>query len=145
MVDEETCEESTLSLQMLVHALDRTVYYRIVRVKGRVMGKIVYLLIDSCSTHNFLDLDIARKLKCKLKTIPTFSVSMANRSNVHSSFMSRGRMGDAHGVFQGYYVSHSIRGADVVLDIQWLITFGDTKWNLKQLKVEFQIVAKKYH
>lgn len=34
-------------------------------------------------------------------------------------------------------------GADIVLGIQWLITFGDIKLNFRQLKMEFQIGRKK--
>lgn len=90
VVEKETCEESALSPHMSVHALDGIVDYRTIRVKGSISRKMVHVLIDYSSTHNFQDLDIARKLGCKLETILTFFVSVDNGSKVHNSFMSRG-------------------------------------------------------
>lgn len=63
-VEEENFEEPALQPQMYVHGLDDTLYYRTMRVRGRVKGKMVHVLVDSGSTHNFMDLDIAKKLGC---------------------------------------------------------------------------------
>ncbi|XP_016471483.2 uncharacterized protein LOC107793610 [Nicotiana tabacum] len=88
--EKENKEESALSPQRSVHALDGIVDYRTMRVKGGVKGKMVHVLIDTWSTHNFMDLDVAKRLGCNLETIPPFSVAVANGSKIHSRYMSKG-------------------------------------------------------
>lgn len=85
---EGAIDESTLSPQMSVHALDGTIDYRSMRVKGGIKRKMVHVLIDSGSTHNFMDLETSKKLSCKLERIPPLSVAVANSNRVHNSFMS---------------------------------------------------------
>ncbi|XP_070026508.1 uncharacterized protein LOC142182249 [Nicotiana tabacum] len=85
--ENKNSEESTLNPQVFVHALDRTSDYRTMRVKGVVKGKMVHVLIDSRSTHNFMDLAMAKKLGCRLDTILSFSISIADGSKVHISVM----------------------------------------------------------
>lgn len=143
-VDLENSEESALQPQVSVHALDDTSDYRTMRVKGDVKGKIVHVLIDFGSTHNFLDLEIAKKLGYKLRSIPFFVVVVAYGSKVHSSIMTCGVTWNMQGAaFKAYMLVISLGGTDVVLRIQWLITSGYIRWNFKQLKVEFQIGGKK--
>lgn len=61
-VDLESFEESALQPQVSVHALNGTSDYRTMGVKGALKGKMVHVLIESSSTHNFMDLAIANKL-----------------------------------------------------------------------------------
>lgn len=46
--------------QVSIHALDGTSDSRTIRVKGGLKGKIIHVLIDSDSTHNFVDLNVAK-------------------------------------------------------------------------------------
>lgn len=39
--------------------------------------KLLHTLIDSGSTHSFLDLELAKKLGCKLKAINPLHVALA--------------------------------------------------------------------
>lgn len=143
-MEEENTEESNLSPQMSVHALDGTVDYRTMRVKRSIKGKMVHVLVDSGSTHNFMDVNVARKLGIQLETIPSFFVVVANGSRVHNKFMSKKVKWRMQGVdFMADMLVIPLGGADVVLRIQWLITLGDIKWNFRQPKMEFQINGKK--
>lgn len=142
--ESENSEESALNPQFSVHALNGTSNYRTMRVKGAVKGKMVHILIDSGSTHNFMDLVVAKKLGCRLKTIPSFVVSVEDGSKVHSSVMTVGVTWKMQGVdFKADMLVIPLGGADLVLNIQWLITLGDIRWNFKQLKMEFQIGGRK--
>lgn len=142
--EEETLEESTLNAQVYVHALDVTFDYRTMRVKGGTKGKVVHVLIDSGSTRNFMDMNIAKKMGCRLKTIPPCSVAVANESRIQRSFKIKGVAWRMQGVeFKADMLPMPLGGADVVLGIQWLITLADIKWNFRQLKMEFQIGGKK--
>lgn len=68
--DNENSEKSTLNPQVSVHARGGTSEYRTMRVKGVVKRKMVHVLIDSGSTHNFMDLAVAKKLGCRLQPFP---------------------------------------------------------------------------
>lgn len=52
------------------------------RVHGLVQGKTVNILVDSGSTHNFQDLDFARKLGCAMEKIPHQALPVADGNNI---------------------------------------------------------------
>ncbi|GKD23092.1 gypsy/ty3 retroelement polyprotein [Tanacetum coccineum] len=39
--------------------------------------------------------------------------------------------------------SHAIRGSEMVLGVQWLVTLGNVKWNFQQLTMEFKCEGRK--
>ncbi|GJT77699.1 reverse transcriptase [Tanacetum coccineum] len=104
-----------------LNALSGMNAYRTMRVKGCVVKNVVHVLIDSGSTHNFLDLQVAKKLGCRLRKICPLDVSMAN----------------------GNVVTSLYECCDVVLGIQWLATLGSIQWNFKTLIMEFTYQNKK--
>lgn len=48
------------------------------RVVGQYEKKKLHILIDTCSIHNFLDLNIAKELDCKLEMVKPMKVLAAN-------------------------------------------------------------------
>lgn len=90
---------------------------------------MVHALIDSGSTHNFMDLSVAKRLGCKLDSITPFAVAVADGNKVHSSVMTQGVTWKMQGVdFRADMLVIPLGGADIVLGIQWLITLGDIRW-----------------
>ena len=79
------------------------------------------MLIDSCSTHNFIHYKLAKVLNCFVYTVPKFQVMIAEGGTINCS-------GKCHNmnIVMGEYVlnspmiSISMGGADVVLGPQWL-------------------------
>lgn len=49
-----------------------------IKVEGRVNNQILQILIDSGSTHNFVDFAIAEKLGCVTESISPVRVMVAN-------------------------------------------------------------------
>ena len=47
-------------------------------MKGRIKNQVIIVLVDSRSTHNFLDCIIAKRLHCDFQTIKRLQVTMAN-------------------------------------------------------------------
>jgi len=47
-------------------------------VTGRVKNSPLHILLDSSSTHNFLDVSITKKLHCEIKKVPPLQVMVAN-------------------------------------------------------------------
>ncbi|XP_075088549.1 uncharacterized protein LOC142170516 [Nicotiana tabacum] len=109
-----------------------------------VKGKVVQVLIDTGSTHNFLDLNTAKKLGCVLTAIGPFDVSVANGKKVKSNNICKKLMWKMQGVsFDSDMLVLPIGGCSMVLGIQWLITLGDIMWNFKKLRMEFNIMGHK--
>ena len=70
--------DNSLSPQLSFHVISGTSSYQTTRVKGSVGTRIMFLLIDSGSTHNFLDAKMARLLGCTLEQIPELRVAATN-------------------------------------------------------------------
>lgn len=82
-VDEDTTEalkevEPFPIPEISLHALSGITTLQAMHVSGVIRGRLVHILIDSGSTHNFLNSKFARKLDyCKVPS-PTFRVMVAN-------------------------------------------------------------------
>lgn len=76
--------------QVSVHALSGVHDYRTMRVRGSFKGKVIHILIDTGSTHNFLDYETAYRLGCPLKVIPVVPVAIANSKKIDCSHISDG-------------------------------------------------------
>jgi len=66
------------SPQLSLNALNGTSAYHTMRVIGRFKHTPLHILIDSGSTHNFLNLATTKKLHCVIKKIPPLQVGVAN-------------------------------------------------------------------
>ncbi|GJZ49966.1 transposon ty3-I gag-pol polyprotein [Tanacetum coccineum] len=95
-----------------LHSMTRESTYKTMRVRAYVGKHTVHSLIDSGTTHTFLDLRVAKKLGCNLKATCPMDVSVAN----------------------GQVMS---RGCEMVLGVQWLSIVGDIKWNFRDLVMDF--------
>ena len=80
MHDEEEEDNGEISL----HALRGLANNKIIKVEGRVGECKLMILIDSGSTHSFLDEGTAKKLKCPLISTQPLIVTIANESKVVS-------------------------------------------------------------
>nr|GEU34614.1 transposon Ty3-I Gag-Pol polyprotein [Tanacetum cinerariifolium] len=69
----EEDEEDKLP-QISIHALNGLPSYSTMRIKGVMGNRQLHILVDSGSTHNFIDVKLARKLQCSVKDIPSFNV-----------------------------------------------------------------------
>ena len=82
-IDEDTIEalkeaEPLPILVISLHALSGVTILQAMRVSGLIRGRLVHILINSGSTHNFVNSKFARKLDCCKVPSPTFRVMVAN-------------------------------------------------------------------
>lgn len=73
---------STSDPEISVNALTGIASFKMIRVTGYYKNKPLHILIDSGSTHNFLDEEAAKKLGCHITNIPTLSVVVADGAGV---------------------------------------------------------------
>lgn len=54
----------------------------IMRVKGMIQDKTMHILIDSVSTHNFLDLRAAMNMNCVVEPIIAQTITVADENQI---------------------------------------------------------------
>ncbi|KAK8918580.1 hypothetical protein KSP39_PZI021790 [Platanthera zijinensis] len=136
MVEEGSSEGAVP--QVSFHALTGLTHFHTMRVIASYQGKPISILIDSGSTHNFIDVNAASRLQCKLTPIPMFNVAIANGRTIASAHKVEEFQWRMQGVcFASEMLVLPLGGCEVVLGVQWLITLGVVHWDFKNLQMEF--------
>lgn len=88
------------------------------RVTGMVKNTLIHILIDSRNTHNFLDVQIAKKLNISLESISTQAVTVADGSNiVCQSTCKQFQWSMNHKTFIAEVLLNALGGCDMVLGV----------------------------
>nr|XP_023879731.1 uncharacterized protein LOC111992135 [Quercus suber] len=132
-----------VSAEITLYALVGNPSAQTMRVKGRIKNHEVVSLIDSGSTHNFLDAAELLTLKLPLDTSQILEVKVADGNTIKT-------LGVCHGVtiiIQGsaFVVDFNVLqlgGCAVVLGTQWLSTLGAIVWDFKLLTMRFAYLGK---
>lgn len=137
----DTQEEFQISL----HALSGIQSYRTMRIIGQIKKKMLHILIDSGSTHNFLDPKIAKTTGVESQPTNPLTVVVADGTKIFSKAIVK----DCTWTVQGVEFTADMRllplgGCDMVLGVQWLSTLGPVLWDFKNLKMEFTVLGTKH-
>lgn len=95
MEDEEVDDEveenkpDTITPLISINALEGTMGFHMLRVTGRKEKHLVFILIGSGSTHNFLNIESARKLQYDWLSIKPLTVEVANGSTMSCTAMCK--------------------------------------------------------
>ncbi|KAM1079465.1 hypothetical protein ACFX2B_014021 [Malus domestica] len=108
------------------------------KVIGLVNGQQVTVLLDSGSTHNFVDSRLLKKFAWHTQPTKPFEVIIADGGKVSSS----GCYTDAALSIGGYecgvdLYSLPLGGCDIVLGVQWLSLVSPVLWDFQLLTMEF--------
>ena len=145
---EEECENiEDTNPHISVHAINGLASrgYKTMRVTVHVRRRPLHILIDSGSTHNFLDTKIAKKLGCRIEETCPMRVDVANGSSLGCTAMCKGLSWTLQGtIFTADVLLLPLGNCDMVLGVQWLETLGEIKWDFKQLRMEFEVNGKKH-
>jgi len=85
----DVVEQDLFTPYISLNALEGTMGCHTLRVAGKVDKYPLYILIDSSSTHNFLNSAFANKLQCLAHPILTLVVETANGGTMHCSAICR--------------------------------------------------------
>ncbi|XP_071734795.1 uncharacterized protein [Rutidosis leptorrhynchoides] len=108
------------------------------RVIGQVNKTVVQILIDSGSTHNFLDINMAKRLGCIVKPGVTTPVMVPGGNTIYNASVCEALEWQVSGeTFISDMLLLPIGGCEMVLGIQWLKLLDDIVWNFYQLKMTF--------
>ena len=114
------------------------------KLVGYVGSQPIHMLVDSGSTHNFLDIATMKKLRCEVLKIPPIVVVVANGAKLTCQAMCKEfgfTLGNAKYVTDAYIVF--LGSCDMILGVQWLSTLGSILWNFEELTMEFMWGGKK--
>ena len=68
--------------QLSLHAINDTCGFQTMRIRGHGGARTLFLLLDSGSTHNFMDNKVVKQLGCILKAIPELKITVANGNDL---------------------------------------------------------------
>ena len=129
--------------QISVHALSGCPNFQTMRVT-RLYGKTpLHILIDSGSTHNFLDISLAKKLGCRLEEIAGQTITVADGYKLQCLYVCKGFKWKLHNaIFETNMLIIPLGSCDMVLGVQWLSQLGTVRWNFEKLQMEFTYMGK---
>ena len=132
--DGEVIEQPAISL----HALLGTNDCQTMRMKGKIKNQELIMLVDSSSTHNFIDQGVIKKLNCLTQDVKGMNVTVANRQTLVSNEVCKELQWEVQGLIQhSDFMVLPLMGCDLVLGVQWLKTLGPITWDFKILEMQF--------
>ena len=114
-----TTNEETGGLHAIsLHALWGTEGHQTMRMIGKIKNQTLVILVDSGSTHNFLDHTTAKRLNCAVQLIPGLSVTVANGETLETQGWCQGVKWEVQGLKQltDFFVL-PLKGCDLVLGV----------------------------
>lgn len=132
-------EQSGGEMEIIMHALSGSFNPRTIRLAGSIDEQQLSILINSGSTHNFVQRSVACRLGIPVQTLPEFRVFIGSGDfltcrEVCSQVPVRI---EETKVIQDLYVL-TMEGANVVLRVQWLETLGLVVTDFKKLTLQFE-------
>ena len=112
-------------------------------IKGRIKTVSLVILVDSRSTHNFIDASLIPSLQIPVDESQILEVKVANRETIKKKGLCKDVPMFIHGqVFMIQLHVLPLGGCDLVLGTQWLSTLGVINWDFKHLSMEFTYASK---
>lgn len=135
--DEE--QDSKVTPQVSVNVVSGISDYTTMRVRGLFGKRNLYMLLDSGSTHNFMDPLVAEKLGCEVTNSGLKRVTVADGRKLEVQGKISGlEWRFQNTTFQTDVMLIPLQGCDVVLGVQWLATLGPITWEFKTLEMSFK-------
>lgn len=134
------------SLEISLHAISGTTAPQAMRVRGTAGRHPVVVLIDSGSTHNFVDPKTAKKAGIAIQRNGALEVMVANGERL----FSLGHCEQVNLFIQGISVNTDfylliLERCEVVLGTHWLRTLGPILWDFSNLWMKFKLQGLDYY
>jgi hypothetical protein len=141
-VQEEEAETETKEAELLgisLYALAGAVAPQTMRLEGKIGVQQVVILIDTDSTHGFVDQQLAKRLHLPVEERNQLSVMVANGEKVPCPGCCVAVTFNLQGhEFQANLHLLTLGGCDVVLGVDLLSTLGPILWDFIQLTMKFK-------
>lgn len=102
------------------------------------------MLVDSGSTHSFLDTAVAKRVGFPTQFIKSQNVLVANGKKLQSNSMCRNFEWRTQGTeFKTDVLIMPITGFELILGMEWLNSLGVVTWDFPNSKMEFSWEGRK--
>ncbi|XP_047308018.1 uncharacterized protein LOC124911559 [Impatiens glandulifera] len=136
LLQPNSVEEPAISL----HALTGSKNFQTLQIRGKIGSLPVVILIDTGSTHNFINSKILRNIGHEAMKTQVLSVKVADGSTLFCSSVCKNLKWSMEGKdYQADMKVLTMTGYDMVLGIEWLITLGTSAWNFEKLTFSFEM------
>lgn len=130
-------EEEPIGAKISLEVIKGVSTFQTMRVTCHVGKKELHILLDSGSTQNFVDLNKALKLQCKVNTITPMGVCVAEWGQLVCDKIIRGFTWKMQGLsFNADVLLLPLTGNDMVLGVQWFSNLGPVLWDFAQLAMQ---------
>lgn len=130
--------DETQCAHISVQAMDGISSFQTMRVTGHHGKKELHLLLDSGSTHNFIDASKALRMDCRVENINPMWVRVADGGQLKCDSMIKGFTWRMQGVeFEADVLLLPLSGSDLVLGIQWFTLLGPVLWDFRNLTMQY--------
>ncbi|OMO94502.1 reverse transcriptase [Corchorus capsularis] len=103
------------------------------------------ILIDSGSSHNFMDKITTKRIGWQTHQITGIGVKVANGHQLWARDICYDVPWEAQGLAQcTTFMLLPLSGCDVVLGVEWLVTLGPILWDFSKLTMEFTMAQVQY-
>jgi hypothetical protein len=128
------CKEPEIS----INAISGSSGSKSMRLVGVLHSQRVSILIDSGSTHNFLDPSLLSKVHLSVAAIPCLTVKIANGDSIQSfgKIDALTIRAQGHTITTTFYLI-PLGGCDLVLGVEWLRTLGPVLWDFSLMTMQF--------
>ena len=131
--------------QILVNALTGVANFKTMCVTGYHKKKALHILIDSGSTHNFLDINMEKKLGCLITPMDAVNVVVADGTKLQiTSVTNNFSWTLQETTFSLDMLLISLGCCDLVLGIEWQVKLGNITWNFDKLTMKFHMQGRRH-
>lgn len=140
--DDITIDEPGISLHALTGIQPRSC--RTVQIHVKLAGVLLTALLDTRSTHNFVNAETAQRTGISLQPRRGLQVTVANGEHVQSTGLGGDlhlQVGDEEFAIDCYAIP--LEEFDLVLGVQWLETLGPLLWDFTNKTILFHCGGRK--
>lgn len=136
-VEVELLEAELLGISL--HALAGGATPRTMRVMGKIGEQLVVVLIDTRSTHSFVDQNLAKRIRLPVEKMSQVNVMIANGDSIPCKGCCMAVSFHLQGMeFKANLHLLTLGGCDVVLGVDWLGTLSPILWDFINLTMKFK-------
>ncbi|KAI4340489.1 hypothetical protein MLD38_025318 [Melastoma candidum] len=137
--DELATEDSPIVSLHALHGVALSFKNRTMKVIGLYKKRKLTILVDSGSTHNFLDAEIARQLGGVIQIVASKSVMVANGERLFCNSMLKAFRWSMQGEeYEADMLIMPMKGCEVILGMEWLNSLGRVMWDFPSLTMQYQ-------
>lgn len=136
--------QSTKLLGISLHAISWTLSPKTMRLVGKLNQHPIVVLIDTSSTHCFIDVHVARRVELSMED-SQLVVQVADGETLQC----RGYCNVVHFALQPYNFMANLNlitlwGCDIVLRVDQLRNLKTIQWNFADISMKFKIEGQKF-